>query len=120
MAGGVDMLSNPRGDSITTLWSKVVKYDPEVLVIAPCGFDTKRSMSELHLLDNRPEWKSLQSVKSGNVFIADFDLFTQPSASTLVDGIEVLAALFHPEIFCMPERLSHKVVSLKNQPAPAL
>jgi iron complex transport system substrate-binding protein len=40
------------------------------------------------------------------VHIVDFDLFTQPSASTLVDGIELLAALFHPSIFEIPGHLN--------------
>lgn len=110
-AGGIDMLSNPNGDSIVTPFSKVVKYDPEVLVIAPCGFDAKRSLEELHLLTEKPEWNSLQAVKNNKVFVVDYDLFTQPSASTLVDGIEVLAALFHPEVFSVPERLAHHVAS---------
>jgi len=48
-AGGIDMLSNPAGDSIVTSWDKLVKYNPEVLIIAPCGFDVKRSLQELHL-----------------------------------------------------------------------
>jgi len=107
-AGGIDMLSNPNGDSIVTPWAKIVKYNPEILVIAPCGFTVSRSLEELHLLTSKSEWNSLQAVKTGNVFIVDFDLFTQPSASTLVDGIEVLAALFNPGIFGIPERLLSK------------
>ena len=107
-AGGVDMLSNPGGDSIVTPWEKIVRYDPEVLVIAPCGFHIGRAQKELHLLRNKPGWDQLQAVKSGAVFVADYDLFTQPSPGTLTDGIELLAALFHPDIFTVPERLQHK------------
>ncbi|MCG8374334.1 MAG: ABC transporter substrate-binding protein [Balneolales bacterium] len=109
-AGGVDMLSNPSGDSIVTDWEKLVKYNPEVLVIAPCGFDTKRSLEEMHLLTSKPEWNQLQAVKENAVYIADFDLFTQPSASTLVDGIELLSSLFHPEIFEIPKQLKDKML----------
>jgi len=107
-AGAVDMLSNPGGDSIVTPWEKIVRYDPEVLVIAPCGFHISRARQELHLLRAKPEWHQLQAVKNGAVFVADYDLFTQPSPGTLTDGIELLAALFHPEIFTVPERLQHK------------
>lgn len=117
MAGGIDMLSNPKGDSIVTPWSKVVRYDPEVLVIAPCGFHVGRSLEELHLLRSKPEWSSLQAVRNNNVFIVDFDLFTQPSASTLTDGIELLAALFNPELFTVPHHLRTKVSSDKREPA---
>jgi len=107
-AGGVDMLSNPGGDSIVTSWEKIARYDPEVLVIAPCGFQTSRAAEELHLLQGRPEWSNLQAVKNEAVFLADYDLFTQPSPGTLTDGIELLAALFHPAIFTVPDRLRSK------------
>jgi iron complex transport system substrate-binding protein len=115
MAGGIDMLSNPKGDSIVTQWDKVVRYDPEVLVIAPCGFHVEQSKKELYLLSSKPEWPSLQAVKNGNVFIVDFELFTQPSASTLVNGIEVLASLFHPELFTIAHHLREKVLAIQRQ-----
>jgi len=114
-AGGIDMLSNPAGDSIVTPWEKIVKYNPEVLVIAPCGFHTDRSKEEIHLLTQKREWDQLQAVQKNAVFIADYDLFTQPSPATLVDGIELLAALFHPGIFNIPVHLEHKYVALQRE-----
>lgn len=111
-AGGVDMLSNPAGDSLVTQWGKICKYNPEVLVIAPCGFDIKRSAEEIILLTSREGWAQLEAVKANQVFIVDFDLFTQPSAGTLVDGIEMLAALFHPGLFTVPPHLKHKFVNI--------
>jgi iron complex transport system substrate-binding protein len=114
IAGGIDMLSNPRGDSGVIIWDKVVQYDPEVLVIAPCGFNAQRTFEEFHLLSQRPRWHDLQAVKNNSVHIVDFDLFTQPSASTLVDGIEVLAALFNPELFELSEALTRKVTQVKS------
>ncbi|HEY8967912.1 MAG TPA: ABC transporter substrate-binding protein [Puia sp.] len=114
-AGGIDMLSNPGGDSIVTSWEKIARYDPEVLVIAPCGFQTSRAAEELHLLQNRPEWSNLQAVKNEAVFLADYDLFTQPSPGTLTDGIELLAALFHPAIFNVPDRLRSKYLWIPDK-----
>lgn len=119
-AGGIDMLGNPSGDSIVTPWEKVVKYNPEVLVIAPCGFHIDRAAEELHLLTGKPGWQQLAAVKNGAVYLVDFDLFTQPSASTLVDGIELLAALFHPQLFTTPPHLQNKFVNIfQKQPADA-
>jgi iron complex transport system substrate-binding protein len=115
-AGGIDMLSNPGGYSIVTSWEKIARYDPEVLVIAPCGFHIERAGQELHLLKAQPGWSQLQAVKNGAVFLADYDLFTQPSLGALVDGIELLAALFHPDIFTVPSSLQHKYVTV-TQPA---
>ncbi len=114
-AGGVDMLSNPAGDSIVTKWEKVRKYNPEVLVIAPCGFDIQRSLEEMHLLYNNPGWADLEAVKNKAVYIADFDLFTQPSIGTLVQGIEVLSAMFHPEIFIPEPHIAERFVNVFEQ-----
>jgi iron complex transport system substrate-binding protein len=119
-AGGVDMLSNPSGDSIVTSWEKIVKYNPEVLVIAPCGFEVKRSLEELHLLIQKEGWNNLEAVKTKQVYVVDYDLFTQPSASTLTEGIELLAALFHPALFTVPEHLKHKFINVHKENVYAL
>jgi iron complex transport system substrate-binding protein len=107
-AGGIDMLSNPAGDSIVTSWEKIIKYDPEIMVIAPCGLETKRAVREMHLLTQRARWSQLKAVQTQQVYLADYDLFTQPSASTLVDGVQLLAALFHPKLFEVPKELQPK------------
>lgn len=112
-AGGVDMLSNPSGYSVITSWEKVLQYNPEVLVIAPCGFHVERSVQEIKTLTTRPRWNELSAVKTSSVYIADADLFTQPSTK-LVDGIELLAGIFHPDIFQVPESLRNKYLSLNT------
>ncbi|NTE01170.1 ABC transporter substrate-binding protein [Agrobacterium tumefaciens] len=121
-AGGVDMLSNPAGDSIVTPWDKILKYNPEVLVIAPCGFDINRTREEMNLLTSKRGWEDLEAVKRNQVYLADFDMFTQPSIGTLVEGIEALACMFHPDLFKAGEQLAGKFINLKsdifsNQPA---
>lgn len=107
-AGGVDILSNPSGNSGVISWEDILAYNPEVIVIAPCGFSMKRTMTEMHLLLLKDGWNSLEAVQNQQVFITDFDLFTQSSAGTLVDGIELLAGLFHPEVISVPTRLKRK------------
>lgn len=82
---------------------------PEVLVIAPCGFQVERAALEMHLLENKKGWSELSAVKNQQVYLADYDLFTQPSASTLTDGTTLLAALFHPGLFQVPAALQQKV-----------
>lgn len=114
-AGGTDMLGNPGGYSIITPWEKIVKYDPEVIIIAPCGFHIDRSEQELYLLSQKEGWHHLQAVKNKRVYLVDFDLFTQPSPGTLVNGIELLASLFHPEIFTVPQHLEHKYQNITKE-----
>ena len=112
-AGGVDMLSNPSGYSIVTDWERILLYNPEVLVIAPCGFDVNRSGQEIEALTKLEGWNTLKAVQNNAVFMADADLFTQPS-TTVVDGIELLASLFHPTLFEVPTKLKHKYLALHS------
>ena len=111
-AGGIDMMSNPGGDSIVTQWDKIVKYNPEIIIIAPCGFEVERASQELHLLTIKPNWQHLQAVQNKQVYLLDYDLFTQPSAGTLVNGIALLAALFHPQLFTVPHQVQHKYLNI--------
>tara|TARA_B100000809_G_scaffold249300_2_gene280433 strand:+ start:2132 stop:3055 length:924 start_codon:yes stop_codon:yes gene_type:complete len=113
-AGGVDLLSHPSGDSIVVDWEKIVKYDPEVLVIAPCGYSTETTLKDMSFLTERFEWKSLRAVKNKAVFIADFDMFTQPSASTLVNGVEALAKMIHPNFYTTSSGLESKFFNFFN------
>ena len=112
-AGGVDMLSNPSGYSIVTAWERILLYNPEVLVVAPCGFEVSRSGQEIEALTKLEGWETLKAVQNNAVFLADADLFTQPS-TTVVDGIELLAALFHPDLFEVPSKLKHKYLSFHS------
>ncbi|MDB5083135.1 MAG: transporter substrate-binding protein [Bacilli bacterium] len=114
LAGGADALSNPSGYSVVTSWDRVVEYNPEVLVVAPCGFNVERAAKEVEVLTTLSGWNDLNCVVSGQVYVADADLFTQPCAAGLVDGIEVLAALFHPQIFEVPTRLTHKAAKFTD------
>ncbi|WP_233861988.1 ABC transporter substrate-binding protein [Tenacibaculum piscium] len=107
-AGGIDLLSHPSGDSIVISWDKIVKYNPAILIIAPCGYGISRTMEDMRFLEDKPEWSSLKAVKNKQVFIADFAMFTQSSASTLVDGIACLAAMIHPNYFEVSEILQNK------------
>ncbi len=117
-AGAVDMLANPGGYSTPLDWDRVVRYDPEVLVVAPCGFDVPRARTEIGVLARQPGWETLTAARRGAVYLADGDLFTRPSA-TLVDGIELFAALFHPDIFSVPERLRRRFLPLDDALSPA-
>lgn len=107
-AGGIDLLAHPSGDSIVIPWKKIVKYNPEILIIAPCGYEISRTLEDMKFLEERPEWNSLRAVKNGQVYLADFDMFTQSSADTLVKGIECLAKMIHPEHFEISKKLSKK------------
>jgi iron complex transport system substrate-binding protein len=113
LAGGVDMLSNPSGYSIVTPWEKIRQYDPEVLVIAPCGFSVSRSLEEAGKLTCKEGWFDLTAVRQNAVYLVDAELFTCPG-TRLIEGIEVLASLFHPKLFPFSRRFQSFCVKIST------
>jgi len=80
-------------------WDALVKADPEVIIIMPCGFGLERTRQETQPLTQRPEWSSLQAVRTGKVFITDGNSYFNRPGPRLVDSLEILAEILHPEIF---------------------
>jgi len=65
----------------------------------PCGFTIDRTATELDLLTSRPGWKDLPAVQAGAVYAVDGPAYFNRPGPRLVDGVELLAALFHPHRF---------------------
>jgi iron complex transport system substrate-binding protein len=99
LAGGKDVLGEPGKHSPWLNWETLRERDPEVLVLMPCGFDLARTRSELNALTARPEWAQLRAVKSGRVFLTDGNSFFNRPGPRLVESIEILAEILHPQLF---------------------
>jgi iron complex transport system substrate-binding protein len=99
VAGGASALGTPGAHSVGISWDAVCKVDPEVLVVAPCGFGLERAMAEMHLFAERPGWHDLRAVRSGRVFAADGNLYFNRSGPSLFETPEILAEMIHPEHF---------------------
>lgn len=102
LAGGLDVLGVPGGHSGPIDWARVVDSDPDVIVVAPCGLPLDQAERDMAALAAKPGWSELRAVRAGRVYLVHPDLFTCPSTS-LVEGVELLAALLHPEHAVMPE-----------------
>ncbi len=101
LAGGRDELGTPAGPSRQIAWSDVVDYAPEVLVLMPCSLELNRVAAEFDLLRGLPDWQTLPAVVSGRVYAGHTHLFSR-SGPRLVDGVEALARMLHPERFEAP------------------
>jgi len=99
MAGGRDDLAAVKRDSARVEWSALADFAPEVLVLIPCGFTLERTRRELPVVTSRPEWRSLPAVRSGEVFVADGHAYFNGAGPRLVDGLEILAEILHPDRF---------------------
>jgi len=99
IAGGQSLLSAPGAHSTTLPFEALQKADPEIIVIAPCGFDLTRTLAELPALTNRPRWRDLAAVRAGRAFAADGNFYFNRSGPMLFDTPEILAEMLHPDQF---------------------
>ena len=98
-AGGLDGLAQKGLDSIRIAWEQILEYAPEVLILSPCGFHLQEVLRQAHLLTTYPDWDQLPAVKEGRVFAVDANNYFARPGPRIVDGLELLAALIHPEHF---------------------
>jgi len=99
MAGGVNLFGEAGKHSPWMTWADVVSKNPEVIFVSPCGFDIARTMEEMHLLSGKPEWSQLNAVQAGRVFVADGNQYFNRPGPRLVESLEILAEMLHPEVF---------------------
>lgn len=99
MSGGRNGLSTAGASSGYTQWNDVVGFDPEVIVVMPCGFDLERSIAEAETLKSFPGWTDLSACRNGRVYAVDGNAYFNRSGPRIVDSLEILAGLIHPTLF---------------------
>jgi iron complex transport system substrate-binding protein len=97
LAGGYDVLGREGEPSAKIAWSEVVDAKPEVILLMPCGFDTRRAVKEATPLRALPGWDRLSAVKTGSVFALNGNAYFSRPGPRLVNGLEILARIIHPE-----------------------
>ncbi|MEO9362991.1 MAG: cobalamin-binding protein [Nitrososphaera sp.] len=96
-AGGTNGLSSTGQQSRRMDFEEVAKFDPDVIVMMPCGFGVKRTIEEMKVLKGNEKWESLRAVKQKRVYAVESGAyFSKPSPRTVV-GLEILAKIIHPE-----------------------
>jgi iron complex transport system substrate-binding protein len=104
-AGGVDPLGRAGVPSVKVEWAQVVAARPEALVLMPCGFDRARTEREAAAVARRPGFADLPAARAGRVFAVNGHAYFNRPGPRLVDGIELLAHLLHPDAFPWPAAL---------------
>jgi iron complex transport system substrate-binding protein len=101
LAGGRDVLGRKGEPSAKIDWNKVLELAPDVIVVMPCGFDVSQTLRGAPVLKYLEGWRDLPAVKSGDVFATNGHAFFSRPGPRLVDGLELLAQIIHPEVFPM-------------------
>jgi len=99
LAGGANCFGDKETGSFPLEWSKIMESQPEVVILMPCGFDVKRGLQDLPLLSQQEGWNSLPAVQNNRVYVIDAGAYTSRSGPRLVEGLEILAEMIHPELF---------------------
>jgi iron complex transport system substrate-binding protein len=99
LAGGQPLLSITGQSSTPLKWETLISSNPDAIIFMPCGFDLNRTRQEAQLFSQRPEWQQLHAVQSGRVYITDGNSYFNRPGPRLVDSLEILAEILHPEIF---------------------
>ncbi len=80
-------------------WDDLTAADPDIILVMPCGFDLSRAASEMHWLTGRPAWPDLRAVRNRQVYVADGNQYFNRPGPRLVESLEILAAIAHPDLY---------------------
>ncbi len=98
-AGGVEGLGRIGKPSHKIRWDEVVEYRPEIIVLSPCGFDANQVMEEANVLASYEEWDKIPAFQSPRIYAVNASAYFSRSGPRVVDGLEILAHIIHPELF---------------------
>jgi iron complex transport system substrate-binding protein len=107
-AGGEDVLAEPGEHSTTRTLEAVRDADPDFILIAPCGFDLGRAASDGERVLASDDWAW---AREKQVWALDANAFLSRPGPRVVDGIAILAMIFHPTLFGLPDDSSAKRLS---------
>ena len=94
LAGGEDVLGHAGGPSVTVAWGKVAGARPEIVVVMPCGYDGPRARAEA-----RAYARELAGLGAARIVAADASAYFSRPGPRLIDGLELLARVLHPQRF---------------------
>lgn len=95
-------LEAPGGRSRPREWTEIREYDPEVLVVAPCGFGLDQTVEHADDLTEREGFDELTAVRRGRAYAIDGHHYINRPGPRLVDTLEHLAGLLYPDLFDAP------------------
>lgn len=99
LAGGTSLLGTPGQHSAWLSWDELAAANPDIIVVMPCGYDLAVTRREAQTLACHPAWPKLKAVRQGQVYTVDGNQYFNRPGPRLVESLEILAEIFHPEEF---------------------
>ena len=92
-----DIAAGEHSGTIT--WQQLADYEPEVIVLMPCGFDLMQTRRELPAMTAHAEWQTLPAVTNHRVYSVDGSAYFNRPGPRIVESAEIFAALLQPGRF---------------------
>jgi len=99
LAAGVDVLGRPGEKSRRVGSDDIMNASPERAVLMPCGFDLERTQTEAAVVTEALWWSRLPAARNGGTWVVDGSSYFNRPGPRLVDGLEILAHILHPDLF---------------------
>jgi iron complex transport system substrate-binding protein len=101
-AAGMEVAGIAGEPSFRMRWTDVAGLEPDAVILAPCGFDLDRTLNEVVTLELSANLLGTPARQESRVFAVDANGYFSRPAPRLVDGVELLAYLLHPEAYSDP------------------
>jgi iron complex transport system substrate-binding protein len=95
LGGGNAILAHPGENSRTIAWDAIAEADPDVVLVAPCGFGLAATESACADLAANPAWRALRAVRTGRAYAIDGNAYVNRPGPRLVDTAEIFAQIIH-------------------------
>ena len=96
-AGGFNLFGERGAQSPWITWEAVAAADPDMILVAPCGYDIPTTTREMGALEGNAIWQGLRAVREGRVLLVDGNAFFNRPGPRLVESAEILAEILHPK-----------------------
>ncbi len=114
IAGGVNGLSTTGQSSRRITIDELIEFNPEKIILMPCGFDVERTLREATLLNNTIKWKSLDAVQKNEVYAVNANAYFSKPGPRTITGLAILAKIIDPEGFGNIEFPSNSFTKVTN------
>ena len=88
---------SPESPSRVVTWNEILAAAPDVLLVMPCGFSVEKTHAELLQLMQHPDQWQLSPALAAHTYLVDASSYFSRPGPRLIDGIELLAAILHPQ-----------------------
>lgn len=106
IAGGIEAIGHEGTPSRTIDWNEIVRADPDVIVVACCGYDVPRIMEDMPILASHPGFRDLKCFRDGRIYLIDGSAYFNRPGPRLVDSLEILGNALHPRTHPLPKTLT--------------